>query len=37
MSVIETIDHLIIYENPIPNLVSLHAYFPGLTMLPFGL
>ena len=36
MRVIETIDHLTIYENPIPNLVSRHAYFPGLAKLPSG-
>lgn len=36
MSVIEIIEHLTIYENPIPNLVSRHAYFPGLVKLPSG-
>lgn len=36
MSAIETIDHLTIYENPIPNLLSRHAYFPGLAKLPSG-
>ncbi len=36
MSAIEIIDHLVIYENPIPNLVSRHGYFPGLAKLPSG-
>lgn len=36
-SAIETVEYLTIYENPIPNLVSRHAYFPGLVKLPSGL
>lgn len=34
--VIEIIERLVIYENPIPNLVSRHAYFPGLARTPSG-
>jgi sialidase-1 len=33
---IKTAGHKIIYENPIPNLLSRHAYFPGLVELPSG-
>ncbi|MFA5645644.1 MAG: sialidase family protein [Candidatus Ratteibacteria bacterium] len=33
---IEVIEHSVIYENPIPHLVSRHAYFPGLTKLSSG-
>lgn len=33
---IEILYHITIYENPIPNLVSRFATFPGLTKLPSG-
>ncbi|MCM8777932.1 MAG: glycoside hydrolase [Candidatus Omnitrophica bacterium] len=33
---IEVLERAIIYENPIPNFVSRHAYFPGITMTPSG-
>ena len=36
MSIIKIIEHVTIYENPIPSLVSRHAYFPGLVNLPSG-
>ncbi len=36
MSAIEVVEHLNIYDNPIPNLVSRHGYFPGLAKLPSG-
>lgn len=36
MSTIEAIGHVTIYENPIPNLLSQHAYFPGIAKLPSG-
>ncbi|HOL21322.1 MAG TPA: sialidase family protein [bacterium] len=34
--VIEITEKVVIYENPIPNLVSRHAYFPGLAKMPSG-
>ena len=33
---IEIIEHVTIYENPIPNLVSRHAYFPELVSFASG-
>lgn len=36
MSTIKVIEHLTIYDNPISNLVSRHAFFPGLAKLPSG-
>jgi len=34
MSSIELLDTVAAYRNPIPHLVSRHAYFPGLVRLP---
>ena len=36
MSLIERIEERIIYENSLPQLRSLHGYFPGLVELPSG-
>jgi len=36
MSIIEKIDEHTIYENPLPQLRSRHAMFPGLVQLPSG-
>jgi sialidase-1 len=33
---IRVLERITIYENPLPNLVSRHAYFPGLAKLPLG-
>jgi len=33
---IAVVESMRIYENPIPNLVSRHAYFPGLARTPSG-
>ncbi|MCX8082657.1 MAG: glycoside hydrolase [bacterium] len=33
---IEIKEKVVIFENPIPNLVSRHAYFPGLTKISEG-
>ncbi len=33
---IDVIEHIVVYENPIPNLVSRFASFPGLAKLPSG-
>lgn len=34
MSKIKVLGHVTIYDNPIPNLVSRHGYFPGIVKLP---
>lgn len=36
MKVIDVVEHVTLYENPIPNLVSRHGFFPGLARLPSG-
>lgn len=36
MSLIEVLDHITIYTNPIPTLRSRHGYFPGMERLTNG-
>ena len=36
MPKITVLDHHVVYDNPIPNLVSRHGYFPGFAKLPSG-
>ena len=36
MPTIRLIDHHTVYDNPVPNLRSRHAYFPDLVALPSG-
>ena len=36
MAKITVLDHHVVYDNPIPNLVSRHGYFPGLVRLASG-
>ncbi len=36
MNKIKVLDHHVVYDNPIPNLLSRHGYFPGLVKLESG-
>ena len=36
MNKITVLDHHVVYDNPIPNLLSRHGYFPGLVQLTSG-
>lgn len=31
---LKLLDHRVVYDNPIPNLVSRHGFFPGIVTLP---
>ena len=33
---IDVLSHGVVYENPYPQLMSRHGYFPGITKLPSG-
>jgi sialidase-1 len=36
MGRIESLSHVVIYDNPIPNLRSRHGFFPGIVRAPSG-
>jgi len=36
MAKIKVVDHQVVYDNPIPNLLSRHGYFPAVVQLPGG-
>ena len=36
MDKIKVLDHHVVYDNPIPNLLSRHGYFPGLVKMASG-